>query len=121
MDTTPYNDSRAIDEGLVVLRNKDENGIFNPDLVKRLRSACDQDRIKYQFKDEIIEMQNARLPEGKEPIDLGKTELGRIVQHTNGKYNGSTLQLPTTNYHTNHETTSEKALENYYQTLLKLL
>jgi len=121
LDTTPYDTTGALQEGLIVLRNKDEHGIFNSDLVDSLRATCDREGIRYEFKDEFIEAQNARLPEGSKPKKLGRTELGRIVKHTNGRYNGATIQLPTINYHTNRETTSELALQNYYQTLLKLL
>ncbi len=121
LDTTPYNDSGAISEGLIVLRNRDENGEFNTGLVEKLRTACDAQGIKYEMKDEVIEAQNAQLPEGSKPKKLGKTELGRIVQYTDGRFNGATVQLPTEYYHTNHETTSELALNNYYETLKKLL
>jgi len=121
LDTTPYGNTRAVSEGLIVFRNKDENGEFNPDLVKRLRSVCDNQGIKYEMKDEVIEAKNAQLPKDVEPEILGKTELGRIVQHTDSRFNGATIQLPTTEYHSNHETTSELALSNYYEALKKLL
>jgi len=121
LDTTPYEDERAISEGLIVLRNRDEHGEFNPDLVGRLRAGCDSQGIKYEMKDELIQVQNAQLPKGAKPKQLGTTELGRIVQHTAGKFNGATVQLPTTEYHSNHETTSELALTNYYEALKKLL
>lgn len=121
LDTTPYDDSRAIQEGLIVLRNRDENGMFNKDFVVKLKNNCDREGIKYEMKDEVIEAQNTQLPKGFKPKDLGKTELGRIIQHTNSDFNGATIQLPSTGYHTNHETTSELALNNYYQILKKLL
>ncbi len=121
LDITPYDNVRAISEGLIVLRNKDKNGEFNQDFVQRLRTACDSQGIKYEMKDEVIEAQNAQLPIGAKPKKLGNTELGRIIQHTSGKFNGTTIQLPTTNYHTNHETTSELALNNYYEALKRLL
>ncbi|RME52350.1 hypothetical protein D6783_05140 [Candidatus Woesearchaeota archaeon] len=121
LDTTPYEDARAISEGLIVLRNRDENGEFNPDLVGRLRAACDAQGILYEMKDEVINVQNTQLPEGTKPKKLGNTELGRIIQHTNGQFNGATVQLPTTEYHTNHETTSELALNNYYEALKRIL
>ena len=73
------------------------------------------------MKDEVIEAQNAQLPEDAEPGELGKTELGRVIQHTGGRFNGATVQLPTTDYHSNHETTSELALSNYYEALKGLL
>ncbi|MFP4524464.1 MAG: hypothetical protein ACLFO2_04110 [Candidatus Woesearchaeota archaeon] len=121
LDTTPYDDAKAISEGLVVLRNKDENGEFNPDLVQRLKDSCDSQGIRYEMKDEAIEAHNAQLPPDKEPKKLGKTELGRIIRHTEGRFNGATIQVPSTGYHTNHETTSELALNNYYEALKKLL
>jgi len=116
LDTTPYDNESSISKGLVVLRNKDENGIFNSDLVQKLKDACNFKGIMYEMKDEVIEAQNT----AKEK-KLGKTELGRIIEYTNGKLNGATIQLPTTFYHTNHETTSELALNNYYEVLKKLL
>ncbi|MFW6046831.1 MAG: hypothetical protein ACOCP4_03465 [Candidatus Woesearchaeota archaeon] len=121
LDTTPYDDARAISEGLIVFRNRDEIGKFNPDLVGKLRTACDARGIRYEMKDEVIEAQNTQLPEGTKPKKLGKTELGRVIQYTNGRFNGATVQLPTTEYHSNHETTSELALNNYYEALKKLL
>jgi len=121
LDTTPYNDARAISEGLIVLRNRDENGEFNPDLVGKLRTACDAQGVRYEMKDEVIEVQNAQLPEDAKPKKLGKTELGRVIQYTDGKFNGATVQIPTTGYHTNHETTSELALNNYYEALKRIL
>lgn len=121
LDTTPYDNARAISEGLIVFRNRDENEEFNSDLVQRLKTACDSQGIKYEMKDEFIESQNAQLPEGAKPKKLGKTELGRIIQHTGGRFNGATVQLPTTDYHSNHETTSELALSNYYKALKRLL
>ena len=121
LDTTPYADSRAIQEGLVVLRNKDRYGVFNKDLVSELKSACEYDGILYEMKDEVIEKQNEQLPKGSKPIDLGGTELGRIVKESKGTYNGATVQIPTTDYHTNHETTSRRALRNYYEVLTKIL
>ncbi|MBW2990439.1 hypothetical protein KY348_01910 [Candidatus Woesearchaeota archaeon] len=121
LDTTPYNDEHAITQGLVILRNKDQYGVFNPKLVEKLRDSCEKQGIKYEMKDEFIEAKNAELPEGKKPQGLGKTELGNIVKETKGCFNGATIQLPTINYHTNHETTSELALNNYYEALKKIL
>ncbi|MBN2053125.1 hypothetical protein JW756_06490 [Candidatus Woesearchaeota archaeon] len=121
LDTTPYENQDAINKGLIVLRNKDERGVFNPDLVSCLRSICEEQKISYEMKDESIELQNAKLAAGLKPKKLGTTELGRIVQHTNGDFNGATIQIPTINYHTNHETTSELALNNYYEALKRIL
>jgi putative aminopeptidase FrvX len=121
IDTTPYADSRAITAGLVVLRNKDQHGIFNPDLVSRLRGACEEAGIRYEMKDEVIEAQNKTIAAGQKPKKLGSTELGRIIEDTQGRFNGSTVQLPSINYHTNHEATSELALGNCYSLLKAVL
>ncbi|MBN2458684.1 hypothetical protein JXB28_00210 [Candidatus Woesearchaeota archaeon] len=118
IDTTPYDDDRAISKGLIVLRNKDQHGVFNPVIVQELKNTCDREGIKYELKDEFIETQNRKLAEsGAKPKKLGITELGRIVEETRGALNGATVQVPTTGYHSNHETTSEQALENYYKVL----
>lgn len=121
LDTTPYDDARAISQGLIVLRNEDTYGAFNQNLVLKLRSACEKQGKIYEMKDEVIKAQNAQLERDAEPKGLGKTELGAIVQHTDGQLNGATVQLPTINYHTNYETTSELALENYYEVLKTIL
>jgi putative aminopeptidase FrvX len=121
LDTTPYTDSRAISQGLVVLRNQDSKGRFNPDLVARLRSRCKTNEIPHEMKDEVIEAENAQLEEGAKLKSMGITELGRIVEHTDGRFNGATVQLPTTRYHTNHETTSELAVEMYHRAVSTVL
>lgn len=121
LDTTPYEDPRSVEKGLIILRNRDANSIFNKNLIKLLKEKCSEAGIGYEVKDEVIEVYNAKLPKGEKPKRFGLTELGRIIQHTRGQFNGTTIQLPTTNYHTNHETTSTLALQNYYQALLKLL
>ncbi len=121
IDTTPYEENNPLDEGLLALRNEDQHGVFNPDLVARLQKRCRQLGIKYDMKDEVIRAKNAALPADKKPAKLGTTELGRVVEETKGRLNGATVQLPTTSYHTNHEMTSLRALENYYLALKGIL
>jgi hypothetical protein len=41
---------------------------------------------------------------------LGRTELGRLVVATDGTINGTTLQIPTTGYHTTEETASLESI-----------
>ena len=112
LDTSPYDNNHAIDEGVVVLRNRDESGMFNTQLVEQLGGKLEKADVPYEMKDEVLL---------KEKKHLGRTELGRIVRETNGKYNGATIQIPTIHYHTNYETTSEKALMNYYKALRLVL
>ncbi|MDD5331411.1 MAG: hypothetical protein PHE43_01130 [Candidatus Nanoarchaeia archaeon] len=122
LDTTPYTERDKIENGLVVLRNKDQHGVFNPNLVRFLKNKCDELLIPYEMKDEFIEGQNKKLvTEGQKPKKLGTTELGRIVEETKGDINGATIQIPTFNYHTNNETASIKGLENFYRLVSKVL
>ena len=122
LDTSPYRYIHSIDKGLVVLRNRDETGIFNEELVKEIREICENENIPFEFKDEVIAELNKQLEEqGLDPKKYGHTELGRLVEHTKGKLNGVTIQLPSTNYHTNDELSSKHALKNYYLLLKKLL
>ena len=39
-------------------------------------------------------------------MSLGRTELGRLIAATEGRISGTTLQIPTTGYHTAQETAS---------------
>jgi putative aminopeptidase FrvX len=59
--------------------------------------------IRYSYKDRWIENEN--LTRSK-PMSLGRTELGRLVAATEGRISGTTLQIPTTGYHTAEETAS---------------
>ena len=122
LDTSPFPDEGAIDEGRVVLRNRDAHGEFNPELVSRLESICQEQLISYQMKDEWIATQNLeRGKQERKPISLGSTELGRLVSSTQGAVNGATLQCPTFGYHSNRETTSRRAIAQVWRLLSILL
>lgn len=122
LDTTPYKYVHSIDKGLVVLRNKDETGVFNKKLLEDIKTLCEEKNILFECKDQTIEKQNEEWKKlGEEPRSYGHTELGRLVEHTNGKINGATIQIPTVHYHTNQEMTSLESLRNYYELLKKLL
>ena len=121
LDTTPYEDNRTVEEGRLVLRNRDARGIFNPDFIKSLKEKCEKENIAYEFKDEVLMEKHSDLPEEEAIKKIGKTDLGKIIEITDGRYNGATIQLPATGYHTNHETTSINAIENYYKALKVLL
>jgi hypothetical protein len=122
LDTSPFPDEAAIDEGRVVLRNRDAHGEFNPELVSRLEFLCQEQVIPYQMKDEWIASQNLdRMKSGRKPVGLGSTELGRLVSSTQGAVNGATLQCPTFGYHSNRETTSRRAISQVWRLLSSLL
>ena len=105
LDTSPYDSFEDKKEGFLTLRYGDENGGFDSKLVEKIKSLVESNDISYDFK----------------PSFMGKTELGRISTETKGKINGTTIQLPTLNYHTSHETCELKGIENYAKILVKLL
>lgn len=115
LDTSPYAHQGIINEGPIVFRNRDKSEMFNQEFVAALKARCESLNIEYQVKDEML------LAEGKEISDLGSTELGRLVQGSEGRWNGATIQIPTLMYHTSNETTSDKAIEHYYTFLHNIL
>jgi putative aminopeptidase FrvX len=91
----------------VVLRHRDANGFFAPKLTTELEDKCQAMGISYSYKDAYIETLNRE--QGK-TYSLGRTELGRLVTASNGEINGTTLQIPSTNYHTPDETAALDAI-----------
>ncbi len=115
IDTSPFVDAAPIDQGMIVLRNRDMSAKFNPALVGALKTRCSVLEIPYQVKDEVL------LAKGKSVSQLGSTELGRLIQNTKKKWSGATVQVPTMMYHTSNETTSRLAIRNYYRFLKNIL
>ena len=115
IDTSPYADQDIIEEGHIVFRGRDMSGKFNKTLVQLLRNRADDLGLSYQVKDEVM------LASGKTVEQLGSTELGRLIQNTDGKWNGATVQIPTLMYHTSNETTTTQAIENYFLFLSNIL
>ena len=113
LDTSPYSgdDRKTVIDGTVVLRGRDKSAVFNTDLVKTLAKTCEDLALPYQIKDMYL------LAQGKEIDELGSTELGKLILRTDGRWNGATIQVPTTMYHTSNETTSHIAIEHYYRML----
>ena len=106
LDTSPYPTQEAAEAQELVLRRKDAGASFAVPLTDELRKRCDKLGIRYSFKDEYVERQNAENPERAKPLSLGRTELGRLIVATEGQLTGTTLQIPTTGYHTAEETAS---------------
>jgi len=104
VDTSPFPDLGIAVPGSVVLRNRDANAAFNADLTASVLSACGPLGIPYVFKDTYVEDQNRALRAGEPPRSLGVTELGRVISGSGGLVDGTTLQIPTTGYHTMEET-----------------
>ena len=111
LDTSPYDKQSYVDEGYVVLRNRDSTSKFNQELTNRFKDICQKNMLPFDVKDETL------LKLGKTKNQLGRTELGRLVHEYDGRWNGTTLQIPTFNYHTNNETTTRKALSNVFAVL----
>ncbi|MBP6785904.1 MAG: hypothetical protein KA152_19065, partial [Verrucomicrobiales bacterium] len=84
-------------------RQKDASALFDRDFTREIEDRCLQLGISYSYKDRWIENEN--LTRAK-PMSLGRTELGRLVAATEGRISGTTLQIPTTGYHTAEETAS---------------
>jgi putative aminopeptidase FrvX len=108
LDTSPYPTREAASEQDLVLRRKDASAVFDPRFTSEIENRCDALGISHTFKDEWIERQN--LLRGK-ASSLGRTELGRLVAASGGQINGTTLQIPTTGYHTASETASLTSIQ----------
>ncbi len=108
LDTSPYPDTATASEQDLVLRKKDASGDFDPYFTAEIAGRCDELGIRYSYKDEWIERQNLHR---EKPYTLGRTELGRLAAASEGQVNGTTLQIPTTGYHTAEETASLASIQ----------
>jgi len=57
---------------------------------------------------------------GEMPHTLGSTEMGRIIAASNGLVDGTTIQIPTTGYHTMKESASWKSIEAFIKLLMDM-
>jgi putative aminopeptidase FrvX len=110
LDTSPYREEHGLhalhEQGSIVLRYTDNYAAFNRGMTQEIRQLADELSIPHDFKDLTL-LKNGHA-------HLGNTELGKLIMKSQGKYNGSTLQVPTDEYHTNRETTSLSSLENCF-------
>jgi len=109
LDTSPYNVVEDIQSLDIILRNRDENGVFRSPLKNKIKKICIENKINYHYKDAYLK--NIMKQNGIKS-SLGVTELGRIINATKGSIQGTTLQLPTIGYHTVEETTTTKSIES---------
>lgn len=114
LDTSPYATREDADAQQITLRHRDANGEFSEAMTRELVTRCEELGLTYGFKDEYIATQNQNR---SKPYPLGRTELGRIVVATEGAINGTTLQIPTTDYHTATETASLSAISGVVKLL----
>lgn len=118
VDTSPYPDREAADRQCVVLRQRDVNAQFHLGTTAMVEGLCRAHDIGYGFKDTYIDEQNRQAAaKGAELQSLGSTELGRIVLASNGFVQGTTLQIPTTGYHTMEESSTMAANEAFSRLL----
>ena len=115
LDTSPYPTREDAEAQQVVLRHQDASGFFATELTAELERKCQELGISYAYKDDYIKAQNKIR---SKPYSLGQTELGRLVAATDGEINGTTLQIPSTNYHTPDETASLSSIEAVIELLM---
>lgn len=112
LDTSPYETRADADLQQIVLRNRDANARFKSPLLKIFKNFCHMHNIDFSCKDTYIQEKNKILKENNQTLmSLGSTELGRIVKESQGRIQGTTLQIPTTDYHTVEETASVKSVK----------
>ena len=110
LDTSPFPEREAADAQDIVLRYRDANASFNADFTSDIAARCDRLGIRYMFKDRYLEAQNEKArAQGRTAGSLGSTEMGRLSAE--GTVRGTTLQLPTTGYHTASESVREEAVK----------
>lgn len=121
LDTSPYNTDEEVNMQEIVLRNRDANARFKSPLLKVLKNFCHKHNIVYSCKDSFIQEKNKILSQNNLPLmTLGSTEMGRIVKESKGLIQGTTLQIPTTGYHTIEETASIDSVKSTLFILKKL-
>lgn len=121
LDTSPYPGREQADAQHIVLRNRDANASFDSPLKGEIETLCRELGISYSFKDRYIEEQNLRLAEqGLKTSSVGSTEMGRIIAASNGEIQGTTLQVPTTGYHTTSETVCVQAVSKMLELLKRM-
>lgn len=108
LDTSPFPDRTSAEAQEIVLRRKDASASFANELSDEMESRCRDLGITFLHKDAWVEAENQRR---EKPVTLGRTELGRLAAATGGALNGTTLQIPTTGYHTAKETASLRSLD----------
>ena len=100
---TPTPRRKRLRNRISCFAKKDATASFDADFTVEIQDHCRALEIPYSYKDSWIDAQNASRTK---PLSLGRTELGRLVVATAGQINGTTLQIPTTGYHTASETAS---------------
>ncbi|MGR0279238.1 peptidase M42 [Marinomonas dokdonensis] len=118
VDTSPFPNTAAANEQLLVLREKDANATFNSQSTALIEQLCQQHGMSYLYKNRYVEQENSkRLAQGLTAQSLGSTELGRIIAASNGLVDGTTIQIPTIGYHTMNESAAIESVEAFLDML----
>lgn len=118
LDTSPYPTRADAGRQQVVLRHRDANAAFNEGLTRELEDLCRARHIAFSYKDRYIAERNEVLTAaGGTAKSLGSTEMGRIIAASGGLVDGTTLQIPTTGYHTMRETAAIASCEAFIRLL----
>lgn len=121
LDTSPYPDIATIEKLDVVFRRRDSHARFKSPLQKQLIKFCRKNKISYDYKDRYIKEKNKLMAaNGNKPGSIGSTELGRLITASKRKIQGTTLQIPTTGYHTVEETAKVSSILKALQALRSL-
>lgn len=122
LDTSPFETLSEAEKYDLVLRNLDANAVFDAERTKAIADTIQQDGHTMVFKDDYIETLNkTKQAAGQSPYPLGATELGRIINASGGQITGTTLQMPSTGYHTMRETVPIKSVVAMIDVLEKLM
>jgi hypothetical protein len=121
VDTSPFPGIEEASKQLLVLREKDANASFNKEATMLIEGLCRENNLSYQYKDRYVEADNERLLSlGEKPRSLGSTEMGRIIAASSGLVDGTTIQIPTTGYHTMEESASRESVDAFIRLLMML-
>lgn len=121
VDTSPFPNVESANRQLLVLREKDANAAFNKEATLLIENLCRKHAISFVYKDRYVEAENARLTSaGEAPHSLGSTEMGRIIAASKGLVDGTTIQLPTSGYHTMEESVSCDSVDAFISLLTAL-
>lgn len=117
LDTSPYPNKEDIENLDVVLRNRDQNGFFRSPLKAKIKKIVLQNRTAYHYKDAYLKN---KMAQSNMKGSIGVTELGRVIKASKGRIQGTTLQIPTIEYHTAYETATQKSIEQVVAVLKSL-
>jgi hypothetical protein len=86
-----------------------------------LLNLCDNRGICFQMKDAYVEAMNVQLrAAGEDTRSIGSTEMGRIISASHGLVDGTTLQIPTSGYHTMSESAPISSVKAFIDVLMDL-